>query len=210
MWPFRGKKVWDRLAAACPQAAGSSGGSSGEPHPHAPVHVSVLTTIISPSAVVSPFTGMRAGLILVELVERSQLTDDQGGTGDLVIDQYDLLGTVVLGDVATLRDADGDEITIVVRRAHIKPALPRHGGTPIITRMPPEIVPLLQRATGRGVLCYRELTLSTGDTLRLRAVVEPTQSIVADGYRSGTRVTYVARDDLEPVVLEEVFEMPAW
>lgn len=137
------------------------------------------------------------------------MSNDQGAGGEDVSDRYDLLGTIVLGDVATLRDEDGDEITIVARRARIEPALPRRGGTPI-TRMPAEIVPLLQRATGRGVICYRELTLSTGDKLRLRAVVEPTQSIVADGYRSGTRVTYVARDDLEPVVLEEVFEAPAW
>ena len=195
MWPFGRKKVWNRLAAA------------GEPR--TPVHVSVLTTIVSPSSVVSPFTGMRAGLLLVELVERIPLSNDQGAGGEDVSDRYDLLGTVVLGDVATLRDEDGDEITIVARRARIEPALPRRGGTPIM-RMPAEVVPLLQRATGRGVICYRELTLSTGDKLRLRAVVEPTQSIVADGYRSGTRVTYVARDDLEPVVLEEVFEAPAW
>lgn len=194
MWPFGSKKVWDRLAAA----------SAREP-----VQVSVLTTIVSPSAVVSPFTGMRAGILLVELVERIPVENDQGAGGEVVSDTYALLGTVILGDVTTLRDEDGDEISIVARRAHIEPALPRRGGTPI-TRMPPEIAPLLQRTSGRGVLCYRELTLSTGDKLRLKAVVEPTQSVVAEGYRSGTRVTYVARDDLGPVVLEEVFETPAW
>ncbi len=32
----------------------------------------------------------------------------------------------------------------------------------------------------------------------------------ATGYRPGTRVAYVARDDLGPVVLAEVFETPAW
>jgi hypothetical protein len=152
---------------------------------------------------------MRAGLLLIELVERAPLSNEQGAGGEDVSDRYDLLGTVVLGDVATLRDEDGDEITIVARRARIEPALPRRGGTPV-ARVPAEVVPLLQRATGRGVICYRELALSTGDKLRLRAVVEPTQSVVADGYSEGTRVTYVARDDLEPVVLEEVFEAPAW
>ena len=71
-------------------------------------------------------------------------------------------------------------------------------------------MPLLRKATGRGVVCYRELTLGTGDSVRLKAVVEPTTSVVASGYRSGTRRTYVARDDLAPVVLEEVFEAPPW
>jgi hypothetical protein len=203
MWPFGREKVWDRLAAASAHGGGKGGG------PREPVHVSVLTTIVSPSTVVSPFTGMRAGFLLVELVERIPVANDQGAGGEVLSDVYDLLGSVVLGDVVTLRDDDGDEITIVARRAQIKPALPRRGGTPI-TRMPPEIAPLLQRTTGRGVLCYRELTMSAGDKLRLRAVVEPTQSIVADGYRSGTRLTYLARDDLAPVVLEEVFETPAW
>jgi hypothetical protein len=197
MWPFGGKKVWDRLA-------GGQGSAAQEP-----LHVSVLTTIVSPSSVVSPFTGMRAGLILIELLEHVPLSNSPTQESVNDSDRYDLLATVVLGDVATLRDEDGDEITVVARRARIDPALPRRGGTPI-TRMPAEVVPLLQRATGQGVLCYRELTLSTGDKLRLRAVVEPTQSVVADGYRSGTRVTYVARDDLAPVVLEEVFETPAW
>jgi hypothetical protein len=204
MWPFgRDKKAGNRLAAA----SAPGGGKAGEP-PQA-VHVSVLTTIVSPSTVVSPFTGMRAGFLLVELLERIPVANDEDAAGDVAKDRYDLLGTVILGDVVTLRDQDGDEITIVARRAQFKAALPRRGGTPI-TRMPPEIAPLLSRTTGRGVLCYRELTMSTGDTLRLRAVVEPTQSIVADGYRSGTRLTYLARDDLAPVVLEEVFETPAW
>lgn len=202
MWPFGREKVWDRLAAASAHGGAQGGG------PPEPVHVSVLTTIVSPSLVVSPFTGMRAGILLVELLERIPVANE--GDSGVTSDVYAILGTVVLGDLATLRDEDGDEITVVARRAQIKPALPRRGGTPI-THMPPEVAPLLQRSSGRGgVLCYRELTLSTGDKLRLRAVVEPTQSIVADGYRSGTRLGYVARDDLGPVVLEEIFETPAW
>ena len=192
MWPFEDDKAWDRLA----------GGGSQEPF-----RVSVLTTLVSPPVAVSPFTGLRAGIVRVELVERMPESSDSHT--ELVGSDYELLGSVVLGDVATLRDDDGDEITIMVRRASIRPASPGRGGTPI-TRMPPELVPLLPRATGRGVLCYRELPLSSGDRVRLRAVVEPTRSVVADGYRSGTRVTYLARDDLGPVVLEEVFDVPSW
>jgi len=79
-----------------------------------------------------------------------------------------------------------------------------------IASVPAELVPFLRRASGRGVVCYRELTLGTGDSIRLKAVVEPSTSVVASGYRSGTRRTYVARDDLAPVVLEELFEAPPW
>ena len=60
------------------------------------------------------------------------------------------------------------------------------------------------------MVCYRELTLGTGDAVRLKALVEPTSSVASDGYRSGTRTTYLARDDLAPVVLEEVFDVPPW
>jgi 2-phospho-L-lactate guanylyltransferase (CobY/MobA/RfbA family) len=194
MGPFQDKKVWDRLA----------GGGSTQPF-----QVSVLTTLVAASSAASPFTGMRAGIVHVELVERTPDSDDPHEKNPSVTDHYDSLGAVVLGDVATLRDEDGAEITLMVRRARIQPAPSRGGGTPI-TRMPPEVVPLLQRAKGRGVVCYRELTLSTGDKLRLRAVIEPTRSVVADGYRSGTRISYVVRDDLGPVVLEEVFDVPAW
>ncbi len=54
------------------------------------------------------------------------------------------------------------------------------------------------------MVSYRELALGTGEAIRLRAVVEPTTIVVTDGYRSGTRSTYLARDDRASVVLEEV------
>lgn len=117
---------------------------------------------------------------------------------------------MVIGDLVTLRDPDGDEITIVTRRARIVPALPRRTGTPI-EQIPAEVVPLLAKSSGREVVCYSELMLSAGDQLRLTAWVEPSRSVVSAGYRSGTRVTYVARDDRnELVLLEEIFEAPAF
>jgi hypothetical protein len=201
-WPFGRKALPGRLAAA---SAAPPAGQAG-----APVSVSVVTTIVSPSSVTSPLTGLRAAIIHLEIVERVPLVRDQGmGSEDETSDVYNSLGVVILGDVATLRDEDGDEITIVAHRARIQPALMRRGGTPL-GRVPPEVVPLLANASGRGVICYRELPLAMGDAVRLKAMVEPTQSVVATGYRSGTRVTYVARDDLAPVVLEEIFEAPAW
>ena len=199
MWPFGRNNVAGRLAGTL--------GAAAEPY-----KVSVLTTIVSPISVTSPLTGLRAAMLHVELVERIPLAhqDDmlmEGRRRDT--DLYESLGVVVFGDVVTLRDEDGDEITIVVGRARIEPQLPRHGGTPL-SRVPPELVPMLAKASGRGVVCYRELTLGESDKIRLKAVVEPSQHVVASGYRSGTRLTYVARDDLAPVVLEEVAGAAGW
>jgi hypothetical protein len=195
---LRDKKVAGRLAAA------SAAPAAGEAHE--PVRVSLRATIVSPSSIVSPLSGTRGAVLHVELVER--FTDERGG-GEEGSDMDQSLGVLIVGDVVTLRDEDGDEIAIVARRARVEPSLPRRGGTPL-TRVPPEVVPILQRASGRGVVCYRELLLREGEAVRLKAIVEPTQNIVTAGHRAGWRVTYVARDDLEAVVLEELLEAPPW
>lgn len=197
MWPFGRNKVWTRLAAA------SAAEAAGEPP--RPVAIAALTTIVSAPDVVSPFTGMRTCILVIEVVERIPPTNARGLGNEVVSDLFEPLGTVVLGDMATLRDLDGDEITVVVRRARFALAHPAGAAMPL-ARAPAEIVPLLQRATGRGVVCYRELALGPGERLLLKAVVEPSTRVVGAGYRSGTRTTYVARDDLARVVLEEVFD----
>ncbi len=203
MWPFAEKELPDRLAAA--SEPGASGDSRG-------TEVSVLMTIVSPSAAVSPFTGMRAAIIYLELLSRvpNEPKDHLSGIqlDPTAYDQFVLLGSMVIGDLVTLRDPDGDEITIVTRRARIVPALPRRTGRPI-ERVPAEVVPLLAKSRGGEVVCYNELMLSEGDQLKLTAWVEPSRSVVNAGYRSATRVTYVARDDRdELVLLEEIFEAP--
>ena len=148
-------------------------------------------------------------MIHLEIIERvprqSQADLHTPDVSDM--DTYEPLGILNLGDVATLRDEDGDEITIVVGRVRIDPQLPQRGGTPL-TSVPAEVVPFLEQARGRGIICYRELALRDGDHVRLKAVVEPTRSVASSGYRSGTTVSYVARDDLAPVVLEEVLGSP--
>jgi hypothetical protein len=201
MWPFGRTKVWTRLAAA------SAAEAAGEPRQ--PVPVAALTTIVSSPTVVSPFSGVRASIVVIELVERIPLANEHRPGNEGVSDFYESLGTVVLGDVATLRDLDGDEITIVVRRARVELVTRAAGATPLV-RAPAEVVPLLRRATGRGVICYREVTLGPGEKILLKAAVEPSTSIVTTGDRSGTRTTYVTRDDLAPVVLVEVVDPPRW
>lgn len=205
MWPFEGKKIADRLAGASRSEAGGA------------TEVSVVTTITSPNLAVSPFTGIRAALIYLEVLERVTNVNEGASASTLLYgadggdrDAYHLIGSIVIGDLVTLRDADGDELTVVARRSRIVPALPRTTGTPI-EEAPAEIVPLMTRGSGRGSLCYHELLLSEGDKLKVTAWIEPSSTVVSAGYRSGSRVTYVARDDRdELVLLEEIFEAPAF
>lgn len=204
MWPFEGKKIAARLGAASKSEA--PGGTE----------VSVVTSIVSPNLVVSPFTGIRAALIYLEVLERVSNMNEGFSAATLVSsetsdrDAFFLLGSIVIGDLLTLRDEDGDEITVVARRSRIVPALPRTTGTPI-EQAPAEIVPLMTRGSGRGTLCYHELPLSEGDKVKVTAWVEPSRTVVSAGYRSGSRVSYVAREDRdELVVLEEIFEVPSF
>lgn len=207
MWPFERKKA-RRLAevhAAVVAASAVESGTSAAVD--VSVAVSLLATIVSTNAVVSPFTGLRTGILHIELVERYSRSSDSANDG-AANDSYETLGSMVLGDLVTLRDEDGAELTLVGRRARIQPAHERRGATPL-AGIPAEMAPLLAKSRGRGIICYRELPLGEGDRVRLEALVNTAQS-VASGYRSGAMRTYVVRDDLAPVVLTEIVEEPRW
>ena len=202
MWPF-GEKVASRLA----------GVRSGEGRSSAPAKVSVVTTIVSGGPVTSPVTGVRSAIIFLEVLERVAVTSGVGVEVDLgpgrESDRYETLGEVLLGDVATLRDEDGDEIAIVAGRARISPQLPRGGGT-LLAQLPAELIPFARKATGRGALCYRELAFREGDKVRLRAVVEASASAAPMGSGSDAKRSYIVRDDLAPIVLEEMLAASSW
>ncbi|HSO36764.1 MAG TPA: hypothetical protein VLT33_29765 [Labilithrix sp.] len=192
MWPFGQKREASRLAAI----------PVGETRA-----VAVLTTVVSENVVTSPVSGLASALLQVDLLER--VSPGHAGRQDGTLDDdFNHLGRATFGQVLILRDGDGDEISVVGGRARFEPST-QTGGNPI-TKVPPELVPFLRRATGRGVLCCREATLRTGDRVLLKAVVQPTLRVVTAGYRSGTNLSYVTRDDLAPVVLVEVVDAPAW
>lgn len=147
----------------------------------------------------SPISGVRAALFRIEIVERF----GEGETGELP-DRYVTVGSIVLGDMLSLRPKGQDaSITLAIRRAQFSFAMPLSGGAPL-TRVPSELMGIVKRASGRGSLCVREYPLSHGDEVRLRAFVEPVHSVVATGYRSGVTTGFVARDDLGPVLVEEL------
>jgi hypothetical protein len=166
--------------------------------------VDVRVRVVSPNAVTSPFTGLRAALFQIDLVERRTSADDEAERR--TFDVYDALGSTIVGDTLVV-EADGALATVVARRAKLVFRTMNEGGAPIAT-VPPEIAPLLARASGRGVLCYREHPIASGDELRLRAVVEPTKTVVDAAYRSGPGTRLVVREDLGPITIEELFAPP--
>lgn len=165
-----------------------------------PTEVDLVATIEATNErqVVSPVSGVRAALFRIEIVERFA----DGEMGELP-DRYVTVGSIVLGDILTLRPKGQEAaICVAIRRAMFSFAVPLNGGVPL-SRVPAELVGIVRRASGRGSLCVREYPLSHGDEVRLRALVEPVQSVVASGYRSGTVTGFVARDDLAPVLIDE-------
>ncbi|MDB4942875.1 MAG: hypothetical protein JWP97_2409 [Labilithrix sp.] len=162
--------------------------------------VALTLRVASADAVVSPLTGLRSALLRIEILERfSRGHGADRGEGDI----HEVIGAVHHGDLLVLADEDGRELTLLARACELVPWMAEAGGQPLTTA-PPEIVPLLRRATGRGLLCFRELSLRGGDLVRVTAVVEATRAVTASGYRDAAGLRYVARDDLAPVVLEEL------
>jgi hypothetical protein len=192
MWPFGHEDVAQRLAQIPPGKAGA---------------VAVRVTVISENVVTSPLTRLASAFLQIDLLER--IAAERAGIQDGSLnDEYFVLGSAKHGQVLRLRDPDGDEVSVVAGRVRFEPSTTQ-GGQPV-TDVPPGLAPYLRNATGRGILCMREHALREGDTVLLRAVVEPSLRVVPEGYRSGTSVHYLTRDDLAPVVLVEVVDVPEW
>ncbi len=188
--------------SARPRVFAIVGGVSG------PRQLDVVATVESPDVIVSPFTGERAAFFHVEMVEVVT-----GGAEHS-------LGEVMIGDVVLLHVAElGTDVAVVVRRAVMRLVGPRGAGVPLdsLPRPPPEAIPLLGRARGRGAPCFREHAVRRGAALRLRAIVDAGGAGGAGGAAgaaaapeaySGSSVVrplrLVVRDDLAPVTLDEV------
>ena len=192
MWPFGHEQEARRLAQIAPGTHGA---------------VAVRVTVVSDNVVISPLSGLASAFLQIDLLERLSL-DRAGFQDNERDDEFFVLGSAKYGQVLTLRDGDGDEVSVVATRIRFEPAT-LIGGQPV-AHVPAVLAPYLRNATGRGVICSREHALRTGDAVLLKAVIEPSPHVVPDGYRSGTAIRYLPRDDLAPVVLVEVLEVPAW
>jgi hypothetical protein len=178
-------------------------------HLDGPTEVSLLATVLSPNAITSPISGVTAALFQLELVERLPPADSHAFAHSReVADVYAFLGSTVVGELLVLETDDGAQITIAARRARLAFATGYDRATPL-TNPPPELIPHLRNASGRGVICFREQTIRAGDRFRLEAFVESVPTVGAEGYRSTAAVSFVVRTDAA-ALLAEVLETPSW
>ena len=143
-----------------------------------PEPVEARVRVASPDVVTSPMTSRRAALHVVEVFEREGPIERS-------------VGSVVVGDTLTLRSDDDVAVTLVARRTRFVFGLssPSFGAATPLGRFPPELIPVMRKATGRGELSYREHPLVHGSAVLLRAVIETAGP------------TLVVRDDLAPVIV---------
>jgi len=183
MWPFGRRGVVTRLA---------------EVDDHS--EVEIVGTVCSPNAARSPITGERGAIIHVEVIERVQRDAAERRALSAGPQRDDSLGELIFGELVSLRDGDGTELSFIARRARFRFGTPRIAAQPL-HEVPASLLPELRTRSGDGLLLYREHVVREGDQLRLQAIVEPAQHTAAHGYRTVPRVTFVTRDDLAPVFL---------
>jgi hypothetical protein len=174
-----------------------------------PTEVNLLVTVISPNALTSPISSMKAALFQLEMVERLASGEHHPFASSREVgDEYAFLGSAVLGDILVLQTDDGAQITVAARRARLAFATGYDTAAPL-TNPPPELMPHLRNASGRGVVCFREQTIRDGDRFRLEATVESVATVSAEGYRSTAGVRFVVRAD-DAALLAEIIDTPAW
>jgi hypothetical protein len=164
------------------------------------VKLDAVATVVTPNAHTSPISGERGAFFHVDVLEVGPLEGPASARS---------VGEVVFGDLVTLSvlvddppkagvarrsridDVEGRawRIDLVARKVALEFADVRPAPMPIAL-VPPELVPIVQRASGLGRLCWREHVVRSGDRLRIRAVVES----------SGTLL--VVRYERAPVILE--------
>lgn len=195
VWPFR-KRV---KTAAVHALAGIHGVTT----------VDLVATIASRDYVASPISGLRGAALQIELFERHQLSLRQhrevmiATSGSFVGGaEESALGVVVLGDFLLLCGDDGVLVSVNVRRCKI--ASPTEAVKQPLRKLPSDLVPLFRQAERGGALWFREIALTGGDRVRLRAVVAPSGRVVPTAYRSATAAALETRDDLGAVILDRV------
>jgi hypothetical protein len=174
-----------------------------------PTRVTVVGTIASPNALDSPLTGLRAAAFVVLFVERT--TDGADDPRRVPTDVFRSLGYSMVGESLRISVAS-DPRLIEVPCAHtcVKLDPPWQGVVPLEHPLPRELASCAARASGRGVVYFRETPLCTGDRVRLRAVLEPAVQVAPSAYRDEPQAVLRVRPDLGLVYLEELLDVPAW
>ncbi|MFO0734666.1 MAG: hypothetical protein U0270_02250 [Labilithrix sp.] len=176
-----------------------------------PTVVSGELVVVSPNDVVSPVTGTRAAVLAIEAFEQLSLAELQEDAIEpanpaMMTDRYRSRGAIRLGHTLVLGDDAGVELAVPLRLARLTFAT--DGGPKTRLRpVPPELADRFG-LTDEREMSFCEQTLRTGDRVRLAATVEARATPTPSGYRSGVGTLLVVRDDLGPVVLEELLEPP--
>jgi hypothetical protein len=167
-----------------------------------PTRMHLEARVASPNTLTSPLTGTTAALLMVTVVERRIFTSDGGIAGSREAETYHTIGSTLLGTELELLDAAGTVIHVPAAGLQVKPLFETGGNT--LSNVPPFLHPLVARASGGHVLCFRESAFREGDRVRLRATIGLEATAPAQGYRSGVSQRAVASVKYGPVVLVEM------
>jgi hypothetical protein len=157
--------------------------------------------VASPNSLTSPLTGTTAALLMVSVVERIIIETGGNIGGNREIEQFRTVGSTFLGTEVDLVDDEGTVVHVPAQGLVVRPLFTTGGNT--ITTVPPFLTPLVARASGSHVVCFRESAFREGDVVRLQAVVDLEATAPTQGYRSGMGQRAVARAEWGPVVLVE-------
>src|SRR6188508_2383147 len=133
-----------------------------------PQRISVTAQVVSSNDVTSPLSGLRAAVLVVNVLERFVAGGNPFGAGsdnpqEATADAYRPLGSVVLGTTLELVTEAAARLVVPVSEASfIAAAQPTAGASAFDSSPPPEVAALVARASGRGAVCYREQPLCTG------------------------------------------------
>jgi hypothetical protein len=182
----------------------------------APTAVDLVTTIVSPDQVTSPFTGRAAAAIHFEVFEvalgwRGGIKEHReiviATAGQFSPNDYEAgprwrsLGAAVVGDSILLRTDDGSQLTANARHAEVHYERPTDEGRCSASALL-ELGSLFERPSEGVRLWFRERRLCNGDRVRLRATVEPAPGIVSTEYRSHAAPAFATRGDLAAIKLD--------
>jgi hypothetical protein len=185
MWPFGRKGVATRLADIEDRT-----------------EVELAVTVVSPNAIASPMSGVGAAFLSIEVLERLAENDfARRGAFRPRGPAYESLGEAVLGDVVVVRDAEGNELSLIARRVRFRFAGEMPDVKPL-ANVPEAIARSIRSTEDRGPLVYREVPIREGDRIRVQAFVEPALHAITLGYRSAPKLTFAICDDVAPVFVE--------
>lgn len=197
MWPFRRKRR-ARLSEGDAERAAREA-----------IEVDLVAVVSSPNTLLTPVTKTAAAFAQLQILERLVMDEPPQGLHRrpprALEDTFTLLGTTSYGEAIALRTDDGAVIALACPEAYFGFGATSGQATPLTERVA-EAECWTHRATGKGVVCFRENIIRTGDRVRLVAAVVTEPAVASEGYRSAPSTRFRATH----ARVEEVLDVPAW